>query len=243
VNVLRHPAFLDGATDTAFFDTHGLARLSAPLADDAVVRLSAIAAALADAAHNRATAKTSGVFGSIPSGWRNVPSGHQVKGYRDDAGNEHRVEYRFTRNGLVLPGAESVRLVSATPDEVVLADGNGVACSFAVARYDQDVYVDSARGPVHLVALPRFPEPGSTLDKGSLVAPMPGNVIRLGAAVGEAVTTGQPLIWLEAMKMEHTITAPADGVLAELNVKAGQQVEVGAVLARVEAPEAEGDPQ
>jgi acetyl/propionyl-CoA carboxylase alpha subunit len=243
VNVLRHPAFLDGATDTAFFDTHGLARLSTPLADDAVVRLSAIAAALADAAHNRATAKTSGVFGSIPSGWRNLPSGYQVKGYRDDTGNEHRVEYRFTRNGLVLPGAESVRLVSATPDEVVLADGNGVACSFTVARHDQDVEVDSARGPVHLVALPRFPEPGSTLEKGSLVAPMPGNVIRLGAAVGEAVTAGQPLIWLEAMKMEHTITAPADGVLAELNVKAGQQVEVGALLARVETPEAEGDPQ
>ncbi len=50
VNVLRHQAFLDGATDTAFFDTHGLAELSAPLADDAVIRLSAIAAALADAA-------------------------------------------------------------------------------------------------------------------------------------------------------------------------------------------------
>jgi propionyl-CoA carboxylase alpha chain len=131
-------------------------------------------------------------------------------------------------------------------DEVVLADSDGVACSFAVARYgpnQQDIYVDSVRGPVHLVALPRFPEPGSAVEKGSLVAPMPGNVIRLGAAVGEKVTAGQPLIWLEAMKMEHTITAPADGVLAELNVNTGQQVEVGAVLARVEAPEAEGDPR
>jgi propionyl-CoA carboxylase alpha chain len=65
---------------------------------------------------------------------------------------------------------------------------------------------------------------------------MPGNVIRLGAAVGDTVTVGQPLIWLEAMKMEHTITAPADGVLAELNVDTGQQVEVGAVLARVDVP-------
>ena len=92
------------------------------------------------------------------------------------------------------------------------------------------------------VALPRFPEPGSAVEKGSLVAPMPGNVIRLGAAVGDAVTAGQPLIWLEAMKMEHTITAPTDGVLAELNVATGQQVEVGAVLARVESPEtAEGE--
>jgi propionyl-CoA carboxylase alpha chain len=245
VNVLRHPAFLDGATDTAFFDTHGLDQLSAPLADAAVIRLSAIAAALADAGHNRATAT---VLGSIPSGWRNLASGYQAKTYRDDADNEHRVEYRFTRTGLVLADDEPAHLVSATAHEVVLADDQGVACTFAVARHgsdDQDIYVDSARGPVHLVALPRFPKPGSAVERGSLVAPMPGNVIRLGAAVGDAVTAGQPLIWLEAMKMEHTITAPTDGVLAELNVNTGQQVEVGAVLARVESRESvqEGDPQ
>ena len=242
VNVLRHPAFLDGATDTAFFDTHGLTELSAPLSDDATVRLAAIAAALADAARNRATAT---VFEAIPSGWRNLPSGYQVKTYRDDGGsgaaNEHRIEYRFSRTGLVLPGDESVRLVSATADEVVLAHDE-VDHNFSVARYGQDIYVDSARGPVHLVALPRFPAPGSAVEHGSLVAPMPGNVIRLAAAVGDTVTTGQPLIWLEAMKMEHTITAPNDGVLAELNVNTGQQVEVGAILARVEAPATEENP-
>jgi propionyl-CoA carboxylase alpha chain len=243
VNVLRHPAFLDGATDTAFFDTHGLTELSAPLSDDATVRLAAIAAALADAARNRATAT---VFEAIPSGWRNLPSGYQVKTYRDDGGsgaaNEHRIEYRFSRTGLVLPGDESVRLVSATADEVVLAHDE-VDHNFSVARYGQDIYVDSARGPVHLVALPRFPAPGSAVEQGSLVAPMPGNVIRLAAAVGDTVTAGQPLIWLEAMKMEHTIIAPADGVLTQLNVNTGQQVEVGAVLARVEASSTEGDPQ
>jgi len=234
VNVLRHQAFLDGATDTAFFATHELAALSAPLADARGLRLSATAAALADAAHNRALAS---VLGSIPSGWRNLASGYQVKTYRDDDADEHRIEYRFTREGLELPGGESLRLVSSAPDDVVLADGDGVAYRFSVARYDQDVYIDSALGPVRLVALPRFPEPGSAVEQGSLIAPMPGNVVRLGAAVGEAVNAGQPLVWLEAMKMEHTITAPADGVLVELNVSAGQQVEVGAVLARVEAPE------
>jgi propionyl-CoA carboxylase alpha chain len=242
VNVLRHQAFLDGATDTAFFDTHGLAQLSAPLADAGVIRLSAIGAALADAAHNRATAT---VLGSIPSGWRNLASGYQAKVYRDDADDEHTVKYRFTRTGLILADDEPAQLVSATEDDVVLADGDGVACRFAVARYGQHIYVDSARGPVHLVALPRFPEPGSAVEKGSLVAPMPGNVIRLGAAVGDTVAAGQPLIWLEAMKMEHTITAPSDGVLGELNVDTGQQVEVGAVLARVESPEgsSEGESQ
>ncbi len=240
VNVLRHPAFLDGATDTAFFDTHGLAELSAPLADATAIRLSVIAAALADAAHNRATA---GVFGSIPSGWRNLASGYQVKTYLDDGGEQHRIEYRFSRNGLELPGDGSVQLVSATPDQVVLADGNGVDRGFTVARYGQDVYVDSAIGPVHLVALSRFPEPGSAVEQGSLVAPMPGNVIRLGAEVGDTVSAGQPLIWLEAMKMEHTISAPTDGVLTQLNVHTGQQVDVGAVLARVEGHEAQGDSQ
>lgn len=242
VNVLRHPSFLDGATDTAFFDTHGLAELSAPLGDAAAVRLSAIAAALADAARNRALAP---VLGAIPSGWRNLRSGYQVKTYGDDDGNEHRIQYRFDRTRLVLPDDPSVQLVSATAKAVVLRT-DGVDHHFSVRRYDpsdSDVYVDSARGPVHLIALPRFPEPGSTVEKGSLVAPMPGNVIRLGAAIGDTVTAGQPLIWLEAMKMEHTITAPVDGVLAELDVKTGQQVEVGAVLARVEAPQSEGDPQ
>jgi propionyl-CoA carboxylase alpha chain len=241
VNVLRHPAFLAGDTDTAFFDTYDLAQLAAPLAEHAVIRLSAVAAALADAADNRATAP---VLSSLPSGWRNLASGYQVKTYVDDAGEQHRIEYRFTRTGLTLPGHEAIQLVSASAHDVLLADGNGVGRRFAVARHGQDVYVDSAQGPVHLVALPRFPEPGSAVEKGSLIAPMPGNVIRLGAAVGDTVTAGQPLIWLEAMKMEHTITAPADGVLGELNVDTGQQVEVGAVLARVDAPhdpEAEGD--
>lgn len=241
VNVLRHPAFLDGATDTAFFDTHGLAELSQPLADAATVRASAIAAALADAAHNRATATA---LGSIPSGWRNLASGFQAKTYTDDGGTEHRVEYRFTRTGLIID--DDVTLVSSTPDQVVLADPAGVARAFTVARYGSDVYVDSPAGGVHLVASPRFPDPESAVAQGSLLAPMPGNVIRLGAAVGDPVTTGQPLIWLEAMKMEHTISAPADGVLVQLDVKPGDQVEVGAVLARVESLEtptqAEGEP-
>ncbi|MBO0880923.1 MAG: biotin/lipoyl-binding protein, partial [Mycobacterium sp.] len=238
VNVLRHPAFLDGATDTAFFDTHGLTELAAPLANTATVRLSAIAAALADAAHNRLTAQASGVLGSIPSGWRNLPSGNQAKTYLDDDGREICIEYRFIRGDLVI--ADDVRLVAASPLEVVLADRDGVACSFAVARYGpdfHDVYVDSPHGPVHLVAVPRFPEPGSAVEQGSLVAPMPGNVIRVGAQAGDTVVKGQPLVWLEAMKMEHAIAAPSDGVLAQLNVKTGEQVEVGAVLARVDASE------
>jgi acetyl/propionyl-CoA carboxylase alpha subunit len=237
VNVLRHAAFLDGATDTAFFDTHGLAELAAPLADRRTVELSALAAALADAAQNRQGAT---VFTAAPSGWRNLASGYQTKSYSDSAGDTHQVRYRFTRTGVELPGHDDVALLSAQPDRVVLGV-DGVDRPFDVARYDKDVFVDSPLGPVQLVALPRFPDPDAAVAQGSLLAPMPGSVLRIGAAVGDTVTAGQPLIWLEAMKMEHTVTAPSDGVLAELNVEAGQQVDVGAVLARVDNPQ--GDAQ
>ena len=239
VNVLRHPAFLDGATDTAFFDTHGLATLASPLAGDRAVRLSVAAAALADAARNRATAT---VQAAIPSGWRNLNSGDQHKAYRDSAEQEHRVAYRSTRAGVVLPDDDGVAVVSISPGEVVLAGVDGVAIPFTVSRYGTEVFVDSPLGAVALSAIPRFPEPTSVVEKGSLLAPMPGAVIRLGAALGDTVTAGQPLVWLEAMKMEHTITAPSDGVLAQLDVSVGQQVEVGTVLARVDSPaSAEGE--
>lgn len=236
VNVLRHPAFVDGATDTAFFDTHGLAALAAPLTDARTVALSAVAAALANAAQNRSDAAA---FAAAPSGWRSLASGHQVKRYTDSAGAEHDVRYRFTRSGLELPDHGGVSLVSATPDRVVLTVA-GVDRPFEVARYGHDVFVDSPTGPVHLIAVPRFGDPDDAVAHGSLLAPMPGSVLRVGAGVGDAVTAGQPLVWLEAMKMEHTITAPSDGVLAELNVEPGQQVDVGFVIARVLA-QAEGE--
>jgi len=233
VNVLRHPAFLAGDTDTAFFDTHGLADLAAPA--DADVTLAAVAAALADAAHNRATAT---VFAAAPSGWRNLASGYQSRAYSDAAGAEQQVRYRYGRDGVELPDRDDVTVVTADPTRVVLSV-NGVERSFDVARYGADVFVDSPAGAVHLVVQPRFPDPDAAVAQGSLLAPMPGLVVRVGAAIGDSVTAGQPLIWLEAMKMEHTIAAPDSGVLTELNVQPGQQVDVGAVLARVETPEGE----
>jgi len=233
VNVLRHQAFLAGDTDTAFFDTHGLAELASPAGDD--VSLAAVAAALTDAAHNRAAATA---FGAAPSGWRNLASGPQVKSYRDASGADHQVRYRHTRTGVELPGHDGVAVVSTTPTRAVLSVG-GVEHAYDVVRYGDDVFVDSPSGATHLVTQPRFGDPDAAVAQGSLLAPMPGSVVRVGAAVGDTVTAGQPLIWLEAMKMEHTIAAPNAGVLAELNVQPGQQVDVGAMLARVEAPEGE----
>ncbi|GAB2639755.1 acetyl/propionyl/methylcrotonyl-CoA carboxylase subunit alpha [Kribbella swartbergensis] len=218
--VLRHPAFLAGETDTGFFDRHGV---GVPVGDD-VVRVSALAAALADAARRQAATPV-----RVPSGWRNVPSQPQRKSYR--AGDVvHEVAYRLTRDGLVVDG--NIQLVEHHPDRVVL-EIDGVRRAFEVATYDGLVCVDSSLGSVELTPVERFADPASQVAAGSLLAPMPGTVIRVGVQVGDQVEQGQPLLWLEAMKMEHTISAPADGVVSELRVEAGQQVEVGAVLAVV----------
>ncbi|MEP7020750.1 MAG: biotin carboxylase N-terminal domain-containing protein [Pseudonocardiales bacterium] len=225
VNVLRHKAFLAGDTDTAFIGRHGLDTLAAPLADEPAERLSAVAATLAGDATDRANAR---VLPGIPSGWRNVVSQPQRAEF-DGPGGAHEIAYRHTRDGLRADNFDGVGLISAAPTEVVL-DDRGVRRTFNVARYGNAVYVDSQLGAVRFSALDRFPDPADHVPPGSLLAPMPGSVVRIAAAVGDVVIVGQPILWLEAMKMQHQINAPTAGVIAELPVQAGQQVDVGAVL-------------
>jgi propionyl-CoA carboxylase alpha chain len=286
VNVLRHPRFLSGDTDTGFLDRHPLTR---PLADPAAVRISALAAALAWAAANRAGAR---VLRELPSGWRNVASQPQRTAFvvqaHDGSARREEVAYRLTRDGLRAEGFDEVELVSATPDEVVLAV-RGVRRAFAVAVYQEPppegltltdwahgkwaqgnrphensaqagtahgdpahagtahagtahgswahagtVYVDSALGPVRLTPVERLPEPVERVAPGSLLAPMPGTVLRVDAKSGEPIAAGQPVITLEAMKLEHKIVSPIVGIVAALNVTPGRQVEAGAVLAVIE---------
>lgn len=239
VRVLRHPAFLAGDTDTAFFVTHDLAALSAPLASDADEALSIVAAALADSAANHAASRYTRL---APNGWRNLASLPQTKSYESRTSGTHEVRYRFTRTGVAVEGHEGLELISATPERVVLAvpgERGPVRRQFEIARYGDLVAVDSPLGPVAVRRLPRFTDPAEQVAAGSLLAPMPGSVIRLGAAEGDHVRQGQPILWLEAMKMEHTIAAPATGILSALNVTVGQQVEVGTVLAVVEEEEQE----
>jgi 3-methylcrotonyl-CoA carboxylase alpha subunit len=78
---------------------------------------------------------------------------------------------------------------------------------------------------------------GAAAADGEIVAPMPGKVTAVEVSVGEKVTKGQRLLTLEAMKMEHGLTAPFDGTVAELSAQAGAQVGEGAVLARIEPKE------
>ena len=69
---------------------------------------------------------------------------------------------------------------------------------------------------------------------GTILSPMPGRIIAVEVAAGDAVTKGQKLVTLEAMKMEHSLIAPFDGLVAELNAEAGAQVQVDALLVRID---------
>ncbi|MFI9328840.1 biotin carboxylase N-terminal domain-containing protein [Kitasatospora sp. NPDC052868] len=219
---LRHPAFLSGRVHTAFLSEHAADLLPAPKPDP----LPALAAALADAAARRAGLP-------LPSGWRNLPSQPQVKRYTDLHGTEYEVRYRLTRDGLAAEAHPGTALVLATPEQVVL-DVDGRRLGYRLAVHGAQVHIDSPTGATVLTALDRFPDPAAHTDPGALLAPMPGTVVRTAAAAGDVVTAGQPLLWLEAMKMEHRVTAPADGVLAELRVAPGQQVELGTLLAVIQ---------
>ncbi|MFE7115933.1 biotin carboxylase N-terminal domain-containing protein [Streptomyces sp. NPDC057654] len=231
VRSLRHPDFVDGRLDTGFYERN-LAGLLPEGGSSESVRVSALAAALADSCGRSR-------FG----GWRNVPSAPQVKSYRTEPGGEEcEIRYRVGRDGLSAEGFPGVRLVSIDQGGVVLEMG-GVQREFAVFFYGERVYVDSSVGACAFTVLPRFPDPAARTEPGSLLAPMPGTVIRLadGLAVGDRVAAGQPLLWLEAMKMEHRVVAPADGVLAALHVAPGRQVELGALLAVVAEPSAKAE--
>jgi propionyl-CoA carboxylase alpha chain len=168
-------------------------------------------------------------------GWRNVFSQPQLKRFRSEPdGRTYDIRYRLERAGaLTAAGFEDTTLVSAAPDRVVL-DVAGVRHAFEVAAYAERVFVDSPFVRISLTALPRFTEPGQRAAPGSLRAPMPGTVIRIGEfSPGDRVEAGRPLLWLEAMKMEHVIAAPVTGTLTELTADVGRQVELGAVLAVV----------
>ncbi|PKB14143.1 3-methylcrotonyl-CoA carboxylase alpha subunit [Novosphingobium kunmingense] len=90
-------------------------------------------------------------------------------------------------------------------------------------------------GQAHELSLARRGGGHHSAHDGDILSPMPGKVIAVEVSEGQAVIKGQKLLTLEAMKMEHTLTAPFDGTVAELSAQPGAQVQVEALLARIEA--------
>jgi biotin carboxyl carrier protein len=103
-----------------------------------------------------------------------------------------------------------------------------------VHRDGPTVYVDSVLGSTTLHEVERFPVAEAVAPEGSLLAALPGAVVRIAVEVGEEIAAGDVLVVLEAMKMEHRVLASADGTVTELRVVQGQQVDSGDVLAVVD---------
>ena len=233
VRLLRHDEFCSGDFDTSFFERQGLETLARPLATPELQRHCALAAALASAAVNRMKVPD---LSGLPPAWRNVPAVPQRKEYAV-GDTTIPIDYRWTRDGLRPDDFDALRVVEIEPESVTLEIA-GVRTTFAVATYADQVCVDYGAGSVTLREVDRFPDPAGQLAAGALLAPMPGTVTTVYTADGDAVSSSQPLIVLEAMKMHHTITAPGDGI-AEIKVVVGQQVDAGTVLAVVTSEEDE----
>jgi acetyl/propionyl-CoA carboxylase alpha subunit len=241
--ILDHDEFGTGKADTGFLERHPPEELLASTLDLRALQLHCLAAALAFQAASRAAAP---VLQPVRSGFRNNPGPATVRRFTIGAGETERelaVGYRLGRAPLFTVDGEQldVALIDARPDAVDLVV-DGIRRRFDVRRYEKSVHVDSALGSTTFRPVDRFPSKEHQRPSGSLVAPMPGTVVKVLAASGDTVTKGDPVVVIEAMKMEHTIGAAGDGTVAEILVEVGRQVDIDQVIAVIKAAgEEDGD--
>ena len=227
-SILADEEFAAARIHTALLDER-LAEWSKPRLDRSVLHRYAVAAALAEATTATAGAKE---LSRIPTAYRNVPSQNRSRQYAIGDRLTWRVEYANERGRLTA----SETVLEATPERVVL-EVDGIIETYDVAVGDGWVDVDGPQGSITLTPEPTFVDPADVVAEGSLLAPMPAAVISVAVADGQHVSKGDVVVVLEAMKMQHTITAPTDGVVSGLSVTPGSQVESGAVLAVIQGEE------
>lgn len=241
--IAGHPAFADGDVDTGFIERHQdiLIPRNDAVADDRVLALAALALLQARAQAACAAAANSGDPTSPwhrTDGWRVNAPGHETLRFVSN-GIEAAVRIEYAEDGvrLHLPGGEMQA-------RATLADGQ-LAAELDGRRLSAGVNMDGMRitvmlaGHAHVIDL-HDPVHDAELDEGAggdIVAPMPGKLVSVLVKAGDAVKKGDALAVLEAMKMENTLIAQADAVVAEVNYAAGEQVEEGAVIVSFKQPE------
>ena len=239
--VAAHPAYGAGELDTRFIERHraGLLGEAVP-ASDAVLAIACLDVLLRRASGAEEAARASHDPHSPwhrTDGWRlNVDYRHTVT--FADAGRLVRVVAHYRPQGLLLelPGGRvEVRGERSGTDDLV-ADLGGARIRATVVRSGDELVV-MTHGRGHRLTL-HDPDAAAERDVagGSLTAPMPGKVIAVMVEPGATVKKGDPLIILEAMKMEHTVTSPRDGTVAEVHFGTGALVSEGAQLLAL-APE------
>jgi propionyl-CoA carboxylase alpha chain len=193
-----------------------------------------IAAAVAEAV---TAARSSKVLSRIPTGFRNVPNFPRTRKYENSANPDEPLVVTYSTGSRGVFEVEGVTIVEAETDRVVI-EREGVHSTYEVDVAPGSVDVDGPEGSRSFVPVPTFVDPSEIVAEGSLLAPMPASVISVAVEEGQHVEKGDVIVVLEAMKMQHTITAPTSGVVHELNVSPGKQLETGAVLAVIEGEDA-----
>ncbi|MFN2523181.1 MAG: biotin carboxylase N-terminal domain-containing protein [Mycobacteriales bacterium] len=226
--LLAHPDVQAGRLDTGLVERALDGLVDVPLPADVLIAYAAARLAAA-------TPDPSADPWDLPTGWR--PTGPAWSTWDVQVtGDRHTVAARPAATGL------EVRVDEAEPVEV-RAQARGAELDLTVAgrtttflvAFDTDVVWLGRDGAAWALAeAPRIGKKGAAaVHTGDVLSPMPGSVVAVRVAAGDSVTAGQPLLVVEAMKMEHTLTAPHDGVVEELRARTGEQVKVDQLLAVV----------
>lgn len=158
------------------------------------------------------------------------------------AGEHVKASLTYERGGSLTLSVGSGEAMVTSP-LVFEQRASGIELQFAGQRTRAAVYpqgevdhVLTPLGATQITSIDLLAHSGETAAEGGrLTAPMPGKVVSFAVKAGDVVTKGQPLAVMEAMKMEHTIAAPADGVVQELLYAPGDQVTEGAELLKLSA--------
>jgi len=224
VATLRKKEFLEGKTTTDFIEKYKPKR-SYPMTSEDLVNASSIATLwLHQNNHRNAiTMKT------LPSGWRLGRLPDQSISFLSGE-KECEISYRALRDGSYLINGDIKGSISSwSPRGLAVEIGNKRFKSDVTLSEDL-IVIKMPWGDCSLFIKPKFVLPGTEQISGGLVAPMPGKVIDLKVRVGSKVKKGDSLVILEAMKMEHMVSAPEDGKVKEIFIKKEEQLENGALL-------------
>jgi acetyl-CoA carboxylase biotin carboxylase subunit len=231
VATLRHPEYAAGRIHTHFIEQHMAGELSAA-PDVDLARHAALAAAL----FAREERVRDAILPALRSGFRNNRTQDQRVAYAAH-GSCLEVSYADLGQGRFRFSADSL----SGECRVLELHAAGLTLDIAGHRRRFRVIADGARlfvqvggRAVTLREEPRFPEREAAVPQGGCIAPMPGKIVKLDVEAGQSVDKGQRLLVMEAMKMEHAISAAEAGKVASVLVKAGQQVEADQVLVIVE---------